>query len=236
MNILALAEAWCAQHSIHLDPEPEGERHGSIGVATNQTTPLRFVTVGDSMIAGCGVDNQAQGFTPDMAAEFSNILNKPIDWEAHGKLGATMRRVRYRLLPEIHGTADLLILCAGSNDLMARRSLAEWKTDLAATLDEAQAISDNIIVFSAAQLYRSPSLGTSLRKVIETMTDDQTKASKTICSQKGALFLDMTHEDVHADQTRFYAHDRFHPSDYGYRYMAKQVGTLIGPWLKERLG
>lgn len=59
MNILALAEAWWAQHSIHLDPEPEGERHGSIGVATNQTTPLRFVTVGDSMIAGCGVDNQA---------------------------------------------------------------------------------------------------------------------------------------------------------------------------------
>lgn len=235
MNILALAEAWWAQHAIHLDPEPEGERTGTVNATDSQAQPLRLITVGDSMIAGCGVDDQAHGLTPDMAAEFSHILGKPITWEAHGKLGATMRRVRYRLLPQIDGTADLLIICAGSNDLMARRTPQEWENDLAATIDEAKAISGNIIVFSAVQLYRSPSLGASLRKVIEGMTNEQTAISKTVCDKNNVLFLDMTHEDVHADQDRFYAHDRFHPSDYGYRYMAERIGTLIGPWLKEHL-
>ena len=45
-----------------------------------------------------------------------------------------------------------------------------------------------------------------------------------------------SHEDVHADQERFYAHDNFHPSDYGYSYMAECTATMAGDWLKARLG
>ncbi len=237
MNVLALAEAWWAQHSIHLDQEPGGDRFGTIIIEGDmRAAPLRMVAIGDSMIAGCGVDDQAHGFTPDLAAVFSRVLNRSIAWESYGKLGATVRRVRYRLLPEVEGRADLLVLCAGSNDLMARRSLEEWRTDLAAAIDEAKRLSDNIVVFSAGQLYRSPSLGKALRQVIKRMTDEQTAASKAICEQKQVLFLDMTHEDVHADQERFYAHDNFHPSDYGYSYMAECTATMAGDWLKARLG
>lgn len=236
MNVLALAQAWWARHAVHLDPEPEGDRSGSVTVADDPVgKPLRFVAVGDSMIAGCGVDNQSDGLTPALAKCFSRTLHRSIDWEAYGRLGATMRRVRYRLLPEIEGNADLVVICAGSNDLMARRALDEWRADLSATIDEAKTICGNIVVFSAGQLYRSPSLGAELRKVIGRMTDEQTAASKAICERKHVAYLDMAHEDVHADLDSFYAHDRFHPGRCGYEYMAQRVAELLQEWLMANL-
>ncbi|NMF02876.1 SGNH/GDSL hydrolase family protein [Bifidobacterium boum] len=234
MNIVAAAEALWAQHTIHLDPEPQGERHGVVNASADGEA-LSFVAVGDSMIAGCGVEDQSEGFTPAMASVFSDMLDRPVDWRAVGKLGATMRRVRYRLLPQVDDHADLMVLCAGSNDLMARRTIAQWRDDLSASLDLAKDRADHVVVFSAAQLYRSPSLGKSLRHVIEGMTDEQTQASREICERYGVRFLDMTHEDVHADRDRFYAHDRFHPSVYGYQCMAERVGQLLGGWMTSEL-
>ena len=51
MNIVAAAEALWAQHTIHLDPEPQGERHGVVNASADGEA-LSFVAVGDSMIAG----------------------------------------------------------------------------------------------------------------------------------------------------------------------------------------
>ena len=234
MNVVAAAEALWAQHTIHLDPEPQGERHGVVNT-DDPGDALSFVAVGDSMIAGCGVENQSEGFTPAMAAVFSDMLDRPVDWRAVGKLGATMRRVRYRLLPQVDHHADLMVLCAGSNDLMARRTIAQWRDDLSASIDLAKGRADHVVVFSAAQLYRSPSLGRSLRHVIADMTDEQTQTSREICEQHGVRFLDMTHEDVHADRDDFYAHDHFHPSAYGYRCMAERVGQLLDGWMTSEL-
>ncbi|MEJ5922084.1 SGNH/GDSL hydrolase family protein [Bifidobacterium thermophilum] len=234
MNVVAAAEALWAQHTIHLDPEPRGERQGVVH-ADQTGDALSFVAVGDSMIAGCGVEDQSEGFTPAMASVFSDVLDRPVDWRAVGKLGATMRRVRYRLLPQVEHHADLMVLCAGSNDLMARRTIAQWRDDLSASLDLAKGRADHVVVFSAAQLYRSPSLGKSLRHVIEGMTDEQTQASREICEQYGVRFLDMTHEDVGADREGFYAHDRFHPSAYGYHCMAQRVGELLEGWMADTL-
>ena len=70
-----------------------------------------------------------------------------------------------------------------------------------------------VVVFSAAQLYRSPSLGRSLRHVIADMTDEQTQTSREICEQHGVRFLDMTHEDVHADRDDSYLSSRRPGSD-----------------------
>lgn len=56
MNVLALAEAWWAQHSIHLDQEPGGDR--SAPPSSSKGYAGGTIAHGghsDSMIAGCGV-------------------------------------------------------------------------------------------------------------------------------------------------------------------------------------
>ncbi|NEG95797.1 SGNH/GDSL hydrolase family protein [Bifidobacterium sp. SMB2] len=234
MNVMhktvAMLEAWWAKHHVHLAPEPAGERTGLVGeryAGDDDARPFTLVAVGDSMVAGCGVETQEDGLIPDLARGVADVLERPVRWSTHGRLGATMRRVRYRLLPEVDGKPDLLVLCAGSNDIMAQRSVREWSDDLAATLDEAKALADDIVVYSCGQLYNSPSLGATLRRYLEGRIDEQTEASKRICAERGVIYLDMTHEDVKADDAQFYASDHFHPGRFGYRYMADRSVELL---------
>ena len=195
--------------------------------------PLTLVTVGDSLTVGCGVANQSEGLTPDMAHALASRTGRPVRWMTHGKLGATMRRVRFRLLPEVTETPDLLVLCAGSNDLMARRSMKEWSADLTAAIDEAKALCPNVVVISSGQVYRSPALGRTLRKAILEMTDAQTAISRRICADRQVTFVDMTHYDTGLTDAEFWADDDFHPSKRCYRLLADGVIEQAVPGLAD---
>lgn len=235
---IALTEALVAQHTVKLAPEPEGERRGLISTASAPTrrqtaydsqSAFTLVVVGDSLTVGCGVDNQNEGLVPDMARTLANTIHRPVRWAAYGKLGATMRRVRFRLLPQVKEQPDLLVLCAGSNDVMARRSPKEWRSDLTAAIDEAKALCPYVVVISSGQVYRSPALGRTLRKAILDMTDAQTALSRAICADKHVRFVDMTHYDTGLTDAEFWANDNFHPSQRCYQMLADGVIEQAAP-------
>lgn len=50
---------------------------------------------------------------------------RPVAWRTVGKLGATARRVHYRMIGDINDRPDVLIVCVGSNDMLAGRSVRE---------------------------------------------------------------------------------------------------------------
>lgn len=246
---IALTEAVVAKHTVKLAPEPDGERHGCVpmphdadaqhatssdigngtvspeasGPTVRTAAPFSLVVVGDSLTVGCGVEDQQEGLVPDMARTLASTINRPVQWATYGRLGATMRRVRFRLLPQVKEQPDLLVLCAGSNDVMARRSAKEWRSDLTAAIDEAKALCPHVVVISSGQVYRSPALGRVLRKAILDMTDEQTAISKRICADKQVLFVDMTHYDTGLTDDEFWAYDNFHPSKRCYQMLADGV-------------
>ena len=234
---IALAEGMVAQRTVRLAPEPEGAREGTILPRTatdgadgngSAARPITLATVGDSLTVGCGVESQDDGLVPDMARAIARVTGRPVRWRTYGRLGATMRRARFRLLPQVEGHPDLLVLCAGSNDLVARRTEREWREDLSAAIDEAGAISAHVVVISSGQVYRSPALGRTLRRAILDMTDRQTAISRAICAQKGVTFVDMTHHDTGLTDEEFWAYDNFHPSGRCYRLLAEGVVERIG--------
>lgn len=188
------------------------------------------------MVAGCGVDSTLHSLVPDLASALANDIERPIEWSLDGKLGATMRRVRYRMLPAVAegGTPiDILLICAGSNDIMARRSPADWKDDLTAVVRTATTLARHVVVLSSGQLYKSPSLGHALRKEVERRIDAQTADSAEICEKYGAIYVDLTHDQLHADSADFWASDHFHPSALGYVLIAEATaGKLHKPLLK----
>lgn len=131
---LLLSQALWAKCTVRLAPEAPGERHGIVSpssfVPEASARPLRLVAIGDSLVAGSGVEHQNLALTPRIARKIADTVNRPLQWETHAKLGSTMRRVRYRFLPEVSGHVDILFICAGSNDVMARRSREDWLDDL----------------------------------------------------------------------------------------------------------
>ncbi|WEV63348.1 GDSL-type esterase/lipase family protein [Bifidobacterium sp. ESL0732] len=231
---VATLEAIWAKHTIHLSEAPGGEPFGvrkfKSSTAGNAKS-LNMCAVGDSMVAACGTQDQQEGLIPDLAQGFAQEFNRDVSWEAHGKLGATMRRVRYRMLPEVLKNGkkfDILIICAGSNDIMANRTLDEWRADLSAVLDEAKALSEHIVVLSPGQMQHEPSLGKALRRALEREMDEQAAASKEVCAKHHARYVDMIHENVHADAPDFFSPDHFHPSAKGYSCMVEGVIAKLG--------
>ena len=68
---ILLTQALWAKHTVRLAPEPPGRRSGvvlpSSPIAEAAAEPLRLVAVGDSLVAGSGVDNQSDALTPRIA-------------------------------------------------------------------------------------------------------------------------------------------------------------------------
>lgn len=237
---VATVEALWAKHTVHLAEAPGGEPSGVKrfeGPDGTAEAPLTMCAVGDSMVAGCGTDDQSEGLIPDIASALADRLHRDIAWQAHGKLGATMRRVRYRLLPEIcneKAKFDILVICAGSNDIMANRTLDEWRADLGAVLDEAKPLGRHVFVLSPGQMQHEPSLGHALRHVLEREMDEQAAVSEEVCAQHGVVYINMIHEDVHTDAPDFFSPDHFHPSATGYCYMSAGVADKFCRLIRER--
>lgn len=231
---LAVAEAALARRTVRLAPEPPGEREGVVtpdgttapagsGAVRGSSAPLRLAAVGDSLVAGSGVQAQDQALVPRIARLVAAGAGRDVEWATHARLGATMRRVRYRFLPEVDD-ADVLFVCAGSNDLMARRSLQEWTDDLAAVLDGAARRGRHVVACSAGQLYRSPALMATLRSVLREWTDAQTEASAAVCAERGVPFVDVAHCGL---KDGFWADDGFHPSAAGYEMAAGMIARVV---------
>ncbi len=83
---------------------------------------------------------------------------RPVAWRTVGKLGATARRVRYRMIGDINDRPDVLIVCVGGNDMLAGRSVREWAAGLAPVLDAAKNKAGKVMLFSSGQPHRSPVL------------------------------------------------------------------------------
>ena len=68
---LLLSQALWAKYTVRLAPEAPGERHGIVSpssfVPEASARPLRLVAIGDSLVAGSGVEHQDLALTPRIA-------------------------------------------------------------------------------------------------------------------------------------------------------------------------
>ncbi len=240
-KFLARIEGLWAKNNIHLAQEPRGDRQGVVTFiahddAENDITPLfpaiSMAMMGDSLTVGCGTTDQKDGFAPAIATELSTYYERDVQWATFGKLGATMRRVRYRLLPELAQYVqkmghplDIVYICAASNDVMAQRDPAEYVEDLAAVLDDVKPFARQIIVLGPAQFYTIPSLGKNLHKVLYAHEVKFIRATKNLCDSKNIEYLDMTQADISDVLDRFYASDNFHPNKFGYQLMGQYTAA-----------
>lgn len=244
---VAVLQGLWAEKTVKLAPEPQGARSGLVAGAESvsgrtadveaSTTalhprgdkPFSLAMVGDSMVAACGVSNQKDGLVPNVAKLLAQKLARPVSWRGYGKLGATMRRVRFRLLPQVTTRYDLLILTAGSNDVMARRSLDEWESDLRASIRDAQTRATVVMVLSPGRFYEGPTFPKALAKACAESIDRQRSVSLRVCREEGVRYLDVSDpvRGAFVREPGFWGSDRFHSSATGYALIARALVDQI---------
>lgn len=101
--------------------EPEGIQNRQ----TDKT--LRLVSIGESTVAGVGIETHDEGMTGTFAKELADRLELNVSWRVYAKSGYTAREVKENILPEIdEPSPDLILLGIGGNDAFVLNTPWTW--------------------------------------------------------------------------------------------------------------
>lgn len=96
-------------------------------IKTSSEKTLKILAIGESTIAGVGVDFHKNGFIGALAQEISTKTNNSILWRVYAKSGYTAKLVRKRILPKIEeSNADIIVIGLGGNDAFTLNSPEVW--------------------------------------------------------------------------------------------------------------
>jgi lysophospholipase L1-like esterase len=223
LPIVAVQGMWVRSATETLPPAA-GPTIGTVGDASR--SPVRVAVVGESTAAGCGVDNHDDGFPGCLARELAARDRRPVTWEVVGQHAATARRIRYRLLPRLGDDLDVAVLLAGVNDVLTRRTPAQWADDLVAIVDDLADRARHVAVTGIPPFDAFPSLPTTLGRYLAQRAGALDEVSQRVCAgQPRATWIGST--DILPIGPDFFARDRFHPSASGYRRWARAVADHL---------
>lgn len=221
LPVAAVQGMWL-RSTIKLAPPATGPTHGTMGKRSRPA--LRIAVLGDSTAAGCGVRTHDEGFTGSLAREISARTQRPVDWQVAGQFGATARRIRYRLLPEISDELDAAVLLAGGNDVMSGRSPDEWGADLAAITDDLMGRADHVVIAGVPPFALFPAIPPALGRYLSERAAALDEVSRRVCAVRpGATWVTMTE----IPRPEYFAFDRFHLSAAGCRRWAQVIADHL---------
>ncbi|WP_411104559.1 SGNH/GDSL hydrolase family protein [Streptomyces sp. cmx-4-9] len=224
LPVIAVQGLW-VRATTEVLPPAAGPHTGTVG-AEKAGTPMRIAVLGESTAAGCGVDSHDEGFPGSLARALSAQHGCPVTWEVVGQYGATGRRVRHRLLPQLGDHFDLAVLLAGSNDVLSRRTAEEWADDLAAIVDDLAERATSVVVVGTPPFGEFPSLPKALARYCAGRSAVIDGASEQVCAERPrATYMNST--DLMDITPDFFARDGFHPSAHGYRQWAEAVAAHL---------
>lgn len=110
---------------------------------------FRLITIGESTIAGVGVDTHENGITGAMARQLSAQLSLSVDWRVYARSGYTVKRVTEEIVPVIsESEADMIVIGLGGNDAFELNTPWGWRRDVEQLLAAVEKkFPDTLIVF-----------------------------------------------------------------------------------------
>lgn len=222
--ILAIQGMWMKFRTEAL-PAADGPNSGGIGETVGRE-PIRIGIIGESTAAGCGVRTHDEGFPGSLGRILLERAGRPVTWQVVGQYGATARRVRYRLLPQLSGEFTVSVVLAGANDVLKGRSTDEWATDLGAVVDDLVERSERVAVAGIPPFEVFPSIPRTLRRYLADQAATFDAAAQRVCSERPNSVW-VTSTDGTKIGTDSFAADGFHPSARGYRSWAETVADHV---------
>ncbi|OYO14605.1 G-D-S-L family lipolytic protein [Enemella evansiae] len=220
---VALAQGLWVRGRIEVLPPAGGPLTGRMGGVT-EAAALRLGILGESTAAGCGAEVHETAFAGALARRLA-ASGPPVDWRVVGEHGATARRIRHRLLPQLLGDFDVVVILAGANDVLARRSPEQWGEDLAAIVAELSRRSSLVVVTGTPPFFAFPSLPTTLARFLTARGQELDAVSHQVCAGVANSRFVATAPRLVRDG--FFARDGFHPGERGYRHWADLVADTL---------
>lgn len=200
--------------------------------------PLRLITLGESTIAGIGVETHTKGFSGTLAKALSDQLGKAVAWKVYAKSGYTAARVTEKLIPNIEEEQlDLIVIGLGANDAFHLKAPWRWRRDIRALITALrERFPTTLLVFINMPPIRSfPAFTPLIQRVVGNHVELLGQSLKQVVQPLPNVFYYsrvITLEDwrdrlgVTAPPSDFFS-DGVHPSELTYQVWAQDVAGFI---------
>ena len=220
---VALPQAlWTRRTALRLPPA-EGAQSGLAG-AGQAGEPLRLLLIGESTVAGVGVEAQEAALAGQLAQALAARLQRPVAWRACGENGITAGEACERLLPlALSEPADLVLLVFGVNDTTHLSSLARWQDSLRALSRALAARGARVAFTGVPPIQHFSALPWLLRRLLGLRAALLDGELRRISREEGADYASLE-LNFSAD---YLARDGYHPSARGYRVWAEGLAERL---------
>jgi len=194
-------------------PPAAGAQNGLAG-GGQEGEPLRLLLIGESTVAGVGVDTQEAALAGQLARALALRLQRPVLWRACGENGITAGEACARLLPQaLSEPADLVLLVFGVNDTTHLSSLARWRQSLHALSRAMAAGGARVVVAGAPPIQHLSALPWLLRRLFGLRAALLDGELRRLGAEEGVHYARLELEFA----AEYLARDGYHPSALGYR-------------------
>ena len=217
---------------------PDAKGIQGVSLADTPRGNLSLLTIGESTIAGVGVQTHQEGFSGSLAKELSQRFQFHVEWKVYARSGFTAKSVRKNLVPQIQETAtNLIVIGLGANDAFTLNTPGRWRrhvrrliTDLQATCPEA-----TIVFCNMPPIKDFPAFTSLMRFSIGNLVEILGKELVTLVREfEGVYYYDrmitlqdwIERFDMDVTAADFFS-DGVHPSKLTYQTWAMDVAEEI---------
>ena len=204
-------------------PEAQGARSGMAG--PGGAGALRVLFVGDSSVAGVGVDWQQEAMPQQAAGFIAAALDRPVCWQVIARSGITTRGAIDLFQAQPARPADIVVTALGVNDVTAQRSAKCFVADYAELLHSVRERTgaSRAVITGLPPLHILPAAPQPLRWYLGQC------ASRLDASLRHFCALDEQRRFIPLDwaKPQEMARDRFHPGKAQYRHWAERVAQQV---------
>ena len=228
-------QAMSIRKKVPVLPEASGPEGKCL---TGSIANLKVLYLGESTIAGVGVETHAEGFAGTLSQLLSQEFDSAIDWKVYAKSGFTALEIHKKILPLITETAaDLIVIGIGANDAFTLTTPWKWKSNIRALIIslQQQFTKTPLLFLNMPPIKEfpafSPLIKFSIGNLVEILGEELAVVVKEFkdvyyCAQNITLADWVKRLDADADVTAFFS-DGVHPAKITYQYWAKDVAMFI---------
>ncbi|WP_425222124.1 SGNH/GDSL hydrolase family protein [Pseudomonas sp.] len=220
MPLLLPQALWVKRTALRL-PEAAAPWHGLVPAPDGAVAaPLRLLLVGESTVAGVGVEQQGEALSGQLACQLAQQLGRAVQWQAAGRNGALAADCIKDLLPQVVDRQwDLALIVLGVNDTTHLTSRPRWRRHLQQLVTGLHACSAQVMLTEVPPLGHFRALPQPLRGWFGLRAGLMNRDVQRVAAGQGAgyLSLDMPFE------VAYLARDGYHPSAEGYSLWAAGI-------------
>jgi lysophospholipase L1-like esterase len=207
-------------------------------IKTSAEKTLKIIAIGESTIAGVGVDFHENGFIGSLAKEISEKTNSAILWRVYAKSGYTARMVRKKIIPKIEDSnADIIVIGLGGNDAFKLNSPDIWMYNINLIIKNLKRKFPKTPIYftNMPPIKEFPAFTYIIKFVIGNLVEILGKRlDRKVSIKKNVHFNNEIIEfkvwkeryQIESDATAFFS-DGVHPSKLTYQIWGKDMATFI---------